>query len=241
MTTPGLVVEEVSRHLDGRLVVHPLSFTLPPGRILALCGANGAGKSTVLKMVAGVLPPSGGSIRLDGLAPAARPRDYARALGYLPDRDPLPPRLTGAEILAFFAALKGIARPQITAMAVRLGLEPVLDRAAGSLSQGYRRRLLLAQALAGRPRLLVLDEPGNGLDPRWSRELGRLLAEARTAGAAVLLSTHFMEEAEELADEVLFLHEGRVLGRGPVAAFQARFGVPGLRRAFFDLLAAAGV
>lgn len=210
--TPALLqLERVSRRLGGREVLRDVSFTLQRGEVLGLLGVNGAGKSTTLAVIAGVLAPDGGTVRIDGrdVADAV----HASRVGWVPESVPLWPELTVMETLDASGRLRGMSRSArrtaIERELARLELSPLAKRLCGQLSLGQKRRVGLAQALLHEPDLLVLDEPGNGLDPMQAAQLRAWIGSlAPTRG--IILSSHDLAEAEAMCNRVVMLHEGAV-------------------------------
>jgi ABC-2 type transport system ATP-binding protein len=217
-----LALDRVSRQRAGRAAVSELSLQVHRGEVLGLLGVNGAGKSTTLAMLAGALAPGSGRIALDGMDPGEDPRRAGRLVGWLPERAPLWPELTVAEHVQASARLHGLrgraVRGAGDAVLERLQLADLRRRLAGVLSQGQRQRLGLACALVHDPALLVLDEPGNGLDPVQAAALRALIRERAAAGCGVILSTHLLPEVTAVCDRVVILHEGRLRHDGPVDA-----------------------
>jgi ABC-type multidrug transport system ATPase subunit len=188
-----LSVRSLHKRLGGRQVLAGVGFELADGEALAVLGANGCGKTTLLRACAGVLEPDEGSITLRGL-----PLRHARRhLGYVPEAADPPPHLTPAEFLRLCASLRR-SPPIDPATVERLGVTPFLDQRIGSLSLGQRRRACLAAALVGAPWLLVLDEPSNGLDPGGVALLADVLVEHTAAGRAVLFATHDLALADRI-------------------------------------------
>jgi ABC-2 type transport system ATP-binding protein len=194
--------------------VRGVSFVVPRGAVFALLGHNGAGKTTTLGCILGLVHPDAGEIAIlgeDNRRPASR-----RRVGYLPEQPYFYEHLTARELLGFYARLQELpareADAEIPALLERVGLA---HRAGGSLrkfSKGMMQRLGLAQALLGRPDLLVLDEPMSGLDPIGRREVRELLAEEKERGTTILLSSHIVPDVEVLADAAVFLREGLLVG-----------------------------
>lgn len=209
---PLLELEHVCRRRHGRPVVHDLNLTLQRGQVLGLLGINGAGKSTTLAMLAGALRPSSGRILLEGADFAEHPEQGRRLIGWLPERAPLWPELTVTEHLSARARLHGLRgkalRTACSDMLERLQLGTLHRRLAAALSQGQRQRLGLACALVHQPPLLILDEPGNGLDPVQAADLRQLIRAHADAGGAVVLSTHLLPEVTAMCDRAAILHEG---------------------------------
>jgi len=191
------------------------------GEVLGLLGVNGAGKSTTMDMLCGVLAPSAGTVEIGGFDLAAQPRQAKRLIGYLPERPPLYPELTVNEYLHFCARLRGLkaraAAGACDAALRKCDLYEVASRLIGNLSRGYQQRIGLAQAFVHNPAAIVLDEPTAGLDPvqlQRIRDLIKELAQQR----AVVLSTHILPEVTAVCDRVMILHDGEVVRESLVSA-----------------------
>ncbi|WP_407048513.1 ABC transporter ATP-binding protein [Methyloraptor flagellatus] len=201
-----------------------VSLAVTPGERLALLGHNGAGKSTLFKSILGFVRPAAGRITVAGAAPGS---DAARrAVSYLPEQVALPKTLTGREILAHFARLKGESQAIAAPLLERVGIARAADRRVGTYSKGMRQRLGLAQALIGRPRLLLLDEPTSGLDPVSRGDFYALLADVSAQGTAVLLSSHSLSEVETRTDRIAILSSGRLVVQGTLAELSRAAGLP---------------
>ena len=226
-TTPLLEAIAVHKRYGRRRAIDGVSLAVHAGEVVGLLGPNGAGKTTMLSMLATIMRPDAGRILIDGAEPdTARAREAA--IGLVPQRLALYPRLSALQNLWHFARMQGLARREArTACPLVLAEVGLLERAhdaVQSLSGGMQRRLNLACGLVHRPRVLLLDEPTVGVDLE-SRE--RLLAQvrrARTAGAAVVYSTHYMEEAERICDRVCLVDRGRVVAEGTVEELIVRAG-----------------
>ncbi|OOG59460.1 ABC transporter [Rhodanobacter sp. C03] len=232
---PMLRLDQLSRRRAGRPAVQNLSLSLSRGQVLGLLGVNGAGKSTTLSMIAGALRPDRGSIQLNGADFLEQPELARRLIGWLPERAPLWPELTVGEHLDAHGQLRGMRGAALkqarAAIIERLELQPLVRRLAGVLSQGQRQRLGLACALLHRPALLVLDEPGNALDPVQVAALRTLIREQAAAGTSVILSTHLLAEVTAVCDRVAILHEGTLRHDGPVRSDDHA----ALERTFFEI------
>ncbi|WP_254423804.1 ABC transporter ATP-binding protein [Rhodanobacter sp. C03] len=230
-----LRLDQLSRRRAGRPAVQNLSLSLSRGQVLGLLGVNGAGKSTTLSMIAGALRPDRGSIQLNGADFLEQPELARRLIGWLPERAPLWPELTVGEHLDAHGQLRGMRGAALkqarAAIIERLELQPLVRRLAGVLSQGQRQRLGLACALLHRPALLVLDEPGNALDPVQVAALRTLIREQAAAGTSVILSTHLLAEVTAVCDRVAILHEGTLRHDGPVRSDDHA----ALERTFFEI------
>jgi ABC-2 type transport system ATP-binding protein len=207
-------VKNLSRAYGDFLAVDGVSFDITGGEIVGLLGHNGAGKTTIMKMLSGYLEPSSGSISIDGIDLEADSRAVQQRLGYLPESLPVYPDLSVADYLDYAATLKGLQGDKRSA-AVRRAIGDtelggkLLDPIA-TLSRGYRQRVGVAQALLGSPRVLILDEPTNGLDPTQTQHM-RDLIKGMAAHATVILSTHIMQEVDAICDRVLILRNGRLV------------------------------
>ena len=223
-----LQLDHVSRRLSGREVLHDVSFSLQRDDVLGLLGVNGAGKSTTLAIVAGVLQPDAGTVRIDDRVVNDDLRTIRARIGWVPESVPLWPELTVSESLDACGRLRGLSKPaRKTACErelARLDLESVAQRLCGQLSLGLKRRVGLAQALLHEPDLLVLDEPGNGLDPVQTAQLRHLIAKL-SPERGIILSSHELAEVEATCNRVVILHHGRVRHDAPLdASFDDRRG-----------------
>jgi sodium transport system ATP-binding protein len=226
MAEPAAVLECASKSFGAVHAVVELSLSIPRGEIYGLLGPNGAGKTTALRMLAGLLAPTGGRALL--LGHAAATIQAKQHLGYLSGSTGLFGRLTPREILAYFGQIHGMTRARIrerlAVLAESLALSPILDRRCEALSTGERQRVSIARAVLHDPAVLILDEPTSGLDVLASRFLREFVQEERDRGKAVLFSTHYLAEAELLCDRVGLLHHGRLLAEGTPAALRGGAG-----------------
>ena len=198
--------------------VDGLTLTVRRGEVFGLLGPNGSGKSTTIKMILGLLAPSGGSLKLFGLSP--RSVEARRRLGYLPELSYLHPFLTAKETLAYYAGLCGLGR-KVAAERTRellemVGLADVARRPVGGFSKGMARRVALAAALIGKPELLILDEPTSGLDPISTKEVKTLVKALSAGGMTVLMTSHLLADAEDVCDRVMILNHGKAVAEGRV-------------------------
>ena len=198
--------------------VDGLSLQVRGGEVFGLLGPNGSGKSTTIKMILGLLDPSGGTVELFGKSPrsvAARKR-----LGYLPELSYLHPFLTAKETLMYYAGLCGLKRKVAAERTKQLlemvGLVEAARRPVGGFSKGMARRVALAAALIGKPELLVLDEPTSGLDPVSTKEVKTLVKALASGGMTVLMTSHLLADAEDVCDRVMILNHGKSVAEGRV-------------------------
>jgi ABC-type multidrug transport system ATPase subunit len=228
-----LELQQVRKDIRGKTIVYPFDYSLPAGSVLALCGGNGAGKSTILRMIAGIGRPTSGTIKLCGRTWKDGREAYSSSMGYMPDDFQFGQSLTAGETMEFYAALRGKeATARIDTVLEEVGLKEVKGKKVSAFSKGMRQRLLFGQALLGQPEILVLDEPTNGLDPYWLQAFVELVNKCKEQGQSVVFSTHQLEAAELTADHVILLHQGRVRQSGPIQDFRSRFGEGGLQKAF---------
>ena len=198
-----------------------VSFDLGPGRLSALVGHNGAGKTTLIKLMLGLIHAERGAVRVLDEDPAAGEFSARRQLGYLPENVAFNAALTGRETLAFYARLKQIKPASAWPLLERVGLMHAADRRVGTYSKGMRQRLGLAQALLGRPRVLLLDEPTTGLDPALRQTFYEILNELRDDGATVLISSHALNELEDRAEHVLIMNRGQLVAQGSLSELRS--------------------
>jgi len=220
--TAVIEVEELSRRYGEFVAVRDVSFTVERGELFALLGTNGAGKTSALELVEGLQRPSGGRVRVLGHDPYAGRKQVRPMLGMMLQTGGFPPDLTVVETVRMWAGT--LSRPRPVAEALTLaGLDHRGSVRVRQLSGGERRRLDLAVAVAGRPQVLVLDEPTTGLDPQSRHDTWRLLRGLLHEGVTVLLSTHYLEEAGELADRLAIMHRGVIVATGSVAEVVAAY------------------
>lgn len=212
VSRPAVEVRDLVKSFDDLRAVDRLSFALEPGRAMALLGPNGSGKTTILRCIAGLLRPDGGTIRVGGFD---LERDYRRArfqFSYVPQHASFPPNVTVREILEFHARLRRLDDASIEKALGVAGLgERDQGRLAGELSGGLRQRLSLAVAALPDVRLMLLDEPTANLDPEATLRLRNLIRQWRNDGRAVLFATHVLTDVEELADRVVVLVGGKAV------------------------------
>ena len=219
-------VEGLTKRYGRHTAVDDLSFTVAEGQIYGFLGPNGAGKSTTMNLMTGYLGPTAGEVRVDGHSVVEEPEKAKRAIGYLPEIPPVYPDMTVDVYLFFAASLKGIARGkragEVDLALQQVGIEDVQHRLIRNLSKGYRQRLGLAQALLGSPKLLILDEPTVGLDPKQIMEIRTLIRELARE-RTVLLSSHILSEVQEVCDHILIINHGRKVACGTPGELTALF------------------
>ncbi|AWB06925.1 ABC transporter ATP-binding protein (plasmid) [Azospirillum humicireducens] len=228
MTDFTAEVQGVTKRYGETEAVRGVDLTLAPGECVAMVGHNGAGKSSLIKLMLGLTTPTEGSIRVLGGDPAsAGCSPIRRRIGFLPENVAFHPTMTGRETLDFYARLKGAPRRDNDALFDKVGLEPAaIKRRVSTYSKGMRQRLALAQALLGGPKLLFLDEPTTGLDPALRQSFYAIVAELRDRGTTVLLCSHALTELEGQADRVVVMNRGRKVADGSLATLRSLAQLP---------------
>ncbi|MGE3172365.1 MAG: ABC transporter ATP-binding protein [Planctomycetota bacterium] len=238
---PAIEVHGLSRRFGAHEAVRDLDLRVLAGEVYGFLGPNGAGKTTTIRMLCGLLRPSAGSIRIGGVDLAADPMAVRAQIGFVPDTPPLYDYLTAVEYVGFVASLYGVpvaVRDRRCARYLEVfGLADRRDELCKGFSHGMRKKLHLAAVLTLEPRVLILDEPTNGLDPRSARVLKDVLRGERDRGASVFLSTHVLGVAEEVCDRVGILSGGRMLAEGSLAELRAGDASRSLEQVFLELTA----
>ncbi|MDH1236849.1 MAG: copper ABC transporter ATP-binding protein [Pseudomonadales bacterium RIFCSPHIGHO2_01_FULL_64_12] len=217
-------IQGVSQRYGSMTVLHDLNLNLGEGEVLGLFGHNGAGKTTSMKLILGLLSPSEGQVKVLGRAP--NDPQVRRQLGYLPENVTFYPQLSGRETLRHFARLKGAAQSQVDELLEQVGLAHAADRRVKTYSKGMRQRLGLAQALLGEPRLLLLDEPTVGLDPIATQDLYQLIDRLRQRGTSIILCSHVLPGVEAHINRAAILAKGRLQAVGSLSQLRAEAGLP---------------
>ena len=216
--------------------VDDVSFMCEPGKIYGLLGANGAGKTTALRMLATLLAPSGGSATVAGFDVTEEPQRVRASVGFLAASTALYGRLTARETIAYFGRLNGMTETRIAErtiqLSVELGMEEFLDRRVDTFSTGMKQKTSIARTLVHDPAVLILDEPTLGLDVMAARGIVRFVKACRAQGKTVIYSTHIMGEVEKLCDRVGIIHGGRLLAEGTLEELRGKYGETDLEEIF---------
>ncbi len=229
---------------DGRekAAVDRLSFSVAAGQIYGLLGPNGAGKTTTLRILSGLMQPTSGRAVLAGHDVAHDQRQVKRVIGFLTANTGLYQRLSPRELLTYFAELHGMepatARARVEQLVDRLDLRGFADLRCGALSTGQRQRTSIARALVGDPPILIMDEPTLGLDVLSNRVILDFIIRERRDGKTILLSTHYLDEAETMCDQIGLLHDGRLIAEGTIEQLRQSSGQQRLSDIFLQLVAA---
>lgn len=218
-----ITLQNASRWYGQVIGLNDVSCEIGPG-LTALLGMNGAGKSTMMRMITGQLRPTTGSVSVLGMQPFANP-DVFRKLGYCPEIDNFYERMTGRQFVTYMARLSGYgpkeAAARTASMLERVGMADRADRKIQGYSKGMRQRIKLAQAMLHDPDVILLDEPLNGLDPVGRREYIDLLADLANAGKCIMVSSHILYEVEQMTRSILLLHRGRLLATGDLRVIRS--------------------
>ncbi len=218
--------EGVTKRYGNVQALKGVTVEFQPGRIHALLGPNGSGKSTLMKMAIGLVKPDSGSVRVDGIDPVEDPISARKVVGYAPEEIVIYESLTPAEYLSFLGYVYGIPKeelePRLRTLIKIFKMEEHMGKLGGELSHGNRRKLLIMSALIHDPRVLILDEPFSGLDPEIARVLKELMRKYAEEGRVVVFSTHILELAEAVADEVTIMHLGEVVAKGPMEELRGK-------------------
>jgi ABC-2 type transport system ATP-binding protein len=217
--------QNLTKNYDGLLAVDDLTFTVEPGEVLGFLGPNGAGKSTTMRMLAGFITPTSGTGSICGHDIANDALAAKAALGYLPEGAPHYGEMTVGGFLEFVADLRGLAgahrKSRLDYVIGRLQLEPVVTQTIETLSKGFKRRVGLAQAIVHDPKVLILDEPTDGLDPLQKHEVRTLIGEIARE-KTIVISTHILEEVDAVCTRAIIVARGRLVADGTPAALKAR-------------------
>jgi ABC-2 type transport system ATP-binding protein len=207
-------VQHLTKRFGAHVAVDDLSFEVAPGEVLGFLGPNGAGKTTTMRMVTGFLPPSAGTVVIDGCELLREPIEAKRRLGYLPEQPPVYPELTVRQFLQFVAEIKDVPRARRNACVdramERANVTEVAGKRIAALSKGFKQRVGLAQAIVHEPPVLILDEPTSSLDPKQRVEVRDLIARLR-GEHTVILSTHILPEVSQVTDRVVIINRGKVM------------------------------
>lgn len=224
---PVIEVNRLERTFGSHKAVDGMTFHVESGEVFGLLGPNGAGKTTTVRLLNGILPPSGGTARVFGLDPATQGEQIRRQTGVLTETPALYERLSARENLEFFATLQEVAepdlKPRVDEMLEFFALSARGQDKVETYSKGMKQRLALARALIHKPPLLFLDEPTSGLDPEAAQQVNDLIASlSRASGQTVVLATHNLFEAQRLCDRVAIMNRGRILALGSLSELAAR-------------------
>ncbi|KGJ87871.1 ABC transporter ATP-binding protein [Thalassotalea sp. ND16A] len=227
MNTSLISLQNVCKQYQKLSALDSVSMTLNQGEVLGLFGHNGAGKTTMMKLILGVISPSSGSVEVMGMAPDSKAAWHTRAkVGYLPENVSFYDQLTGLEVLTYFAKLKGFNKKTAVDLLEQVGISHAMKRQVKTYSKGMRQRLGLAQAFIGKPKLLLLDEPTVGLDPIATRDFYQTVDQLKTQGSSVILCSHVLPGVEQHIDRAMILSAGKLLASGTLAQLRQQADLP---------------
>lgn len=227
MNTPLVSLVEAGKSYDKLDVLSSITMSLNEGEVLGLFGHNGAGKTTMMKLILGVISPSRGKIEVMGMAPDSKEAWHCRSkVGYLPENVSFYDQLTGLEVLTYFAKLKGFSKKQAIDLLEQVGITYAMKRQVKTYSKGMRQRLGLAQAFIGEPKLLLLDEPTVGLDPIATRDFYKTVDKLKSNGSSVILCSHVLPGVEQHIDRAMILSTGQLLAMGTLSELRQQAALP---------------
>ena len=220
-----LQIEGLTKRFGAFTAVDNISFFVDRGEVLGFLGPNGAGKTTAMRMVTGFLPPTAGTVTVDGFDVSRQPIEVKRRIGYLPEGAPLYADMTPLELLNYIADVRGMSgqtkRDAIEKAASGINIGRVMHQSIGTLSKGYKRRVGIAQAILHDPDILILDEPTDGLDPNQKHEVRALINEM-AANKVIVISTHLLEEVDVVCSRAVVIAAGKIVADGSPAELEAQ-------------------
>lgn len=220
-------LDKVTKEYKGLTALSDVDLALAEGEVLGLFGHNGAGKTTMMKLILGVISPEAGKVSVMGMQPDYKSAWHMRAkMGYLPENVMFYEQLTGLEVLTYFARLKGKNKQEARALLEKVGIAHAIHRPVKTYSKGMRQRLGLAQAFIGEPKLLLLDEPTVGLDPNATMEFYQRVDELKTQGTSVILCSHVLPGVEKHIDRAMIISGGKTLALGTINELRAKANLP---------------
>ncbi len=224
-----LKYKRISKHYGNVIALNDVTVDFPPGKIHALLGPNGSGKSTMIKMAIGLVKPDSGRVLVDGIDPISDPVKARMIVGYSPEEIVIYESLTPAEYISFLGYVyhipEDVLKGRISRLIKLFKMEDHMGKLGGELSHGNRRKILIMSALIHDPRILILDEPFSGLDPEIARVLKEIMRKYVDEGRTVIFSTHILELAEAVADEITIMHKGKLVARGPIEELKGKKGL----------------
>ena len=234
----AIIARDLTRRFGGFVAVDHISFAVEPGEVFGFLGANGAGKTTAMRMLTGLLAPSGGEARVAGFDVYTEAESIRRNIGYMSQRFSLYEDLTVRENIQLYGGIYGLSDRQIeartAALVERLGLSAMLDDLVASLPLGWKQKLAFSVAILHEPKIVFLDEPTGGVDPITRRQFWEMIYAAAGGGTTVFVTTHYMDEAE-YCDRISVMVDGRIAALGTPSELKQRFGVPSVDDVFVRL------
>jgi ABC-2 type transport system ATP-binding protein len=220
----AIEVQNLTRNYNGLRAVDGISFNVEPGEIFGFLGPNGAGKTTTIRMLTGQLLPTSGMAKVAGCDVVTERQQLKPRIGVVFDSQNIYERMSARENLVFYARLYRIQKPRVEEVLAQVGLTERASDKVQKYSNGMKQRVLIARALLHKPEVLFLDEPTRGLDPHIARDIRSIVSDLAKGGMTVFLTTHYMEEADQLSQRVAFLDRGRIVALDTPARLKAEYG-----------------
>jgi ABC-2 type transport system ATP-binding protein len=237
-SSPAIIARDLTRRFGNFVAVDHISFDVDPGEVFGFLGANGAGKTTAIRMLTGLLAPTSGEARVAGFDVATESEQIRQNIGYMSQRFSLYEDLTVRENIRLYAGIYGLSDDQIEqrteTLVQRLGLSGALDDLVASLPLGWKQKLAFSVAVLHEPKIVFLDEPTGGVDPITRRQFWEMIYASAAMGTTVFVTTHYMDEAE-YCDRISVMVDGRIAALGTPAELKERFGVPTVDDVFVRL------
>lgn len=238
MSQPAILTDKLTKRFGEFTATDAISFQVEPGEVFGFLGANGAGKTTAIRMLCGLLRPSSGAAQVAGYDVYRQPNQIKRHIGYMSQQFSLYEDLSVAENIRFFGGIYGLRKAELKsrgeAMVVKLGLQDQADKLVGSLPLGWKQKLAFSVAVLHRPAVVFLDEPTGGVDPVTRRQFWDLIYEAAADGITVFVTTHYMDEAD-YCDRVSIMVDGQIRALGTPESLKAQFQVTSMEAVFYTL------
>lgn len=238
MNQPAIFTDKLTKRFGDFTATDQISFQVEPGEVFGFLGANGAGKTTAIRMLCGLLRPTAGTARVAGYDVYRQPDQIKRHIGYMSQQFSLYEDLSVRENIRFFGGIYGLRKAELKArgeaMVVELGLQAEADKLVGSLPLGWKQKLAFSVAVLHSPAVVFLDEPTGGVDPVTRRQFWDLIYEAADKGITVFVTTHYMDEAD-YCDRVSIMVDGRIRALDTPENLKAQFQVPSMERVFYTL------
>lgn len=227
MIDPILTLTSVHKQYGQLKALKNINLELQAGEVLGLFGHNGAGKTTMMKLILGILSVNAGAVSVFGLDPKDKKAwEGRKKIGYLPENVSFYEQLTGLQVLTYFARLKSVDKKQVAELLEKVGLKGAQNRAVKTYSKGMRQRLGLAQAFLGQPKLLLLDEPTVGLDPMATKDFYQSVDQLKSSGASIILCSHVLPGVEQHIDNAMILNQGLVAAKGSLSELREQARLP---------------
>jgi len=234
MSTPTIKTIGLNKIYGDIRAVSDFNFEAQIGEIIALLGPNGAGKSTLMNMITGFLSPTSGKILIDGEDISKKPINAKNKIGFLPEGAPIYPDMTVKMFLKYMADIRGVSKPRMEEVIKLANIENVISQKVETLSKGYLRRVGFAQSVLSDPKILILDEPTDGLDPNQKEHMQKLISQMGK-NKTILISTHLLDEAEAIATRIIIIHKGQIKADGNLDKIMKQTKTKSLAAAFKKL------